>query len=219
MKTIITFILFLFSLFCHAQRKDFKEFQQYFKPVALPFVIDSCSIQDIVEVEYEYPDIRDKVKNYVPPELYLELKKEQSIRAFFNIPISRKYISLVVFAGSLEEDDNPIWFTNSVLYLLNYTKSGKLIDYVKIAGYIYEAGHSWCSIMDNVIMYNAFELYREPITFDYPVYEVIPMIEVKYKYDISPDGHFTKNELFYRKGLYDLTYNGCYFEFKSEFPE
>ena len=155
------------------------------------------------------------MKKFIPKDLYEELFKEQSVRAYFNLPISEKYVSLIIYAGSIEDD---YIITNSVLYLVNYDIDGNIIDYIKVARCLFESGHSWFKINQHNIWNSSYEYC--PVSFEYDEHKVIPMIESRLKYSIGTDGHFSKKEiLFYRKGIYEPTYNGCYFEFLRNFPE
>ena len=155
------------------------------------------------------------MKKFIPKDLYEELFKEQSVRAYFNLPISEKYVSLIIYAGSIEDD---YIITNSVLYLVNYDIDGNIIDYIKVARCLFESGHSWFKINQHNIWYSSYEYC--PVSFEYDEHKVIPMIESRLKYSIGTDGHFSKKEiLFYRKGIYEPTYNGCKFEFVRDFPK
>ncbi len=213
-------ILLIIFTFCisnsFAQIYDFDNFKELFKKVESPFVIDSCSIQDLVAQASKFSRIDKDMKKYIPDNLYEDLFKEQSVRAYFNIPISDKFISLMIFAGSFEDD---FIVTNSTFYLVNYDVEGNVIDYIKVAGYIFESGHSWCTINNKNIMYNSFETYKMPVSFKYDENRVIPMIENRYKYSIDSNGNFSKEILFNRKGLYEPTYDGCVFEFCGDFPK
>ena len=123
--------------------------------------------------------------------------------------------SCSIYAGSIEDD---YIITNSVLYLVNYDIDGNIIDYIKVARCLFESGHSWFKINQHNIWYSSYEYC--PVSFEYDEHKVIPMIESRLKYSIGTDGHFSKKEiLFYRKGIYEPTYNGCYFEFLRNFPE
>ena len=82
----------------------------------------------LVYDDYKFQKIGRRMKKFIPKNLYEELFKEQSVRAYFNLPISEKYISLIIYAGSIEDD---YLITNSVLYLVNYDIDGNIIDYIK----------------------------------------------------------------------------------------
>lgn len=200
---------------CFAQGNSFNDFKKLFKKIEIPFVLDSCSVQDLMYQDEKFPKITRRMKKFIPKDIYEELFKEQSVRAYFNLPISEKFVSLMLYAGSYMDG---YWVTNSMLYLVNYDPEGNIIDYLKVASYICEDGHSWCTINQKNIWYNSYE--ECPVRFDYKVHEVIPMVESRLKYSISTDGHFSKEEvIFYRKGFYEPTYNGCLFEFLKSFPE
>lgn len=211
----ITMLIF-YVLICNAQTMDFKKFQTLFKKIEVPFVLDSCSVEDLVAQYDKFPKITKRMKNYIPKAIQEELFKEQSVRAYYNIPISDNYVSLIMYAGSYMDDYR---VTNSVFYLVNYDFKGDIIDYIRIASFICEGGHSWCSINHDEILCNSYEFYNKPLPFKYEIHVVIPMIESRLKYSISTDGCFSKEVLFYRKGIYKPTYNGCYFEFLRSFPE
>ena len=214
-KVFLVFILISCVSICFAQGNSFDDFKKLFKKVELPLVTDSCSIRDLVYEDSKFQKIGRKMKKYIPKNLCEELFKEQSVRAYFNLPISEKYVSLIIYAGSIEDD---YIITNSVLYLVNYDIDGNIIDYIKVARCLFESGHSWFKINQHNIWYSSYE--ECPVTFEYEVRKVIPMIESRLKYSIGTDGHFSKEEvLFYRKGIYEPTYNGCYFEFLRSFPE
>lgn len=214
-KLLLVIVLVSCVSICFAQGNSFDDFKKLFKKVELPLVTDSCSIRDLVYEDSKFQKIGRKMKKYIPKNLCEELFKEQSVRAYFNLPISEKYVSLIIYAGSIEDD---YIITNSVLYLVNYDIDGNIIDYIKVARCLFESGHSWCKIDQHNIWYNSYE--ECPVTFEYEVRKVIPMIESRLKYSIGTDGHFSKEEvLFYRKGIYEPTYNGCYFEFLRSFPE
>ncbi len=214
-KLLLVIVLVSCVSICFAQGNSFDDFKKLFKKVELPLVTDSCSIRDVVYEDAKFQKIGRKMKKFIPKDLYEELFKEQSVRAYFNLPISEKYVSLILYAGSIEDD---YIITNSVLYLVNYDIDGNIIDYIKVARCLFESGHSWFKIDQHNIWYNSYE--ECPVTFEYEVRKVIPMIESRLKYSIGTDGHFSKEEvLFYRKGIYEPTYNGCYFEFLRSFPE
>ena len=213
-KLLLVIVLVSCVSICFAQGNSFDDFKKLFKKVELPLVTDSCSIRDLVYQDLKYHKISKRMKKYIPEKLYEELFKEQSVRAYFNLPVSEKYVSLILYAGTIEDD---FIITNSVLYLVNYDNEGHVIDYIKVAGCLFESGHSWCKIDQHNIWYNSYE--ECPVTFEYEVRKVIPMIESRLKYSIGTDGHFSKEEvLFYRKGIYEPTYNGCMFEFRKSFP-
>lgn len=217
MKKITSLVLFvLCTSVCYAQKKSFDDFVNLFQKVELPFVIDSCSVEDFVVKENEFPNINADMKTYIPDSLSSELFKEQNVRAYYNVPINENYISLILFAGSFIDDYR---VTNSIFYLLNYDTSGNIIDFVKIASFICEGPLSWCSINNNMITYNSFELYRKPISFEYKEHEVAPMVETRLNYKIDTNGHFIKDILFNREGLYKPTYEGCVFEYCGDFPK
>ena len=217
MKRILFAIFFVFcASIIYAQETRFYDFQNLFKKIELPFVIDSCSIQDLVAQDSKLSRIDKKMKKYIPDTLYEDLFKEQSVRAYFNIPISDRFISLMIFAGSFEDD---FIVTNSTFYLVNYDVKGNVIDYIKVANYIFESGHFWCTINHNNIMYNSFETYKMPVSIKYDENKVIPMIENRYKYNIDSNGHFSKEILFSRKGFYEATYDGCVFKYCGDFPK
>ena len=214
-KLLLVIVLVSCVSICFAQGNSFDDFKKLFKKVELPLVTDSCSIRDLVYEDFKFPKIGRKMKKFIPKDLCEELFKEQSVRAYFNLPISEKYVSLIIYAGSIEDD---YIITNSVLYLVNYDIDGNIIDYIKVARCLFESGHSWFKINQHNIWYSSYE--ECPVTFEYEVRKVIPMIESRLKYSIGTDGHFSKEEvLFYRKGIYEPTYNGCYFEFLRSFPE
>ena len=214
-KVFLVFILISCVSICFAQGNSFDDFKKLFKKVELPLVTDSCSIRDLVYEDFKFQKIGRKMKKYIPKNLCEELFKEQSVRAYFNLPISEKYVSLIIYAGSIEDD---YIITNSVLYLVNYDIDGNIIDYIKVARCLFESGHSWFKINQHNIWYSSYEYC--PVSFEYDEHKVIPMIESRLKYSIGTDGHFSKKEiLFYRKGIYEPTYNGCYFEFLRNFPE
>ena len=163
-----------------------------------------------------YKDAAKYIKeNYIPKAIQEELFREQSVRAYYNFPLSDKYVSLMIFAGSYMDEDR---VTNSVFYLVNYDFEGNIIDYIRVASYICEGGYSCCTINQHNIWYISYE--ECPVKFKYAVHEVIPMIESRLKYDIGTDGHFSKKEvLFYRKGFYKATADGDFFRFYKSFPE
>lgn len=217
MKRVYFATIFVFYvLLCNAQTMDFNKFQKLFKKIEIPFVLDSCSVDDLVFQDDQFPKISKRMKNYIPKAIQEELFREQSVRAYYNFPLSDKYVSLMIFAGSYMDEDR---VTNSVFYLVNYDFEGNIIDYIRVASYICEGGHSWCSINHDEILCNSYEFYNKPLPFKYEIHVVIPMIESRLKYSISTDGCFSKEVLFYRKGIYKPTYNGCYFEFLRNFPE
>lgn len=210
----ITMLIF-YVLICNAQTMDFKKFQKLFKKIEIPFVLDSCSVDDLVFQDDQFPKISKRMKNYIPKAIQEELFKEQSVRAYYNIPISDNYVSLIMYAGSYMDEDR---VTNSVFYLVNYDFEGNIIDYIRVASYICEGGYSCCTINQHNIWYISYE--ECPVKFKYAVHEVIPMIESRLKYDIGTDGHFSKKEvLFYRKGFYKATADGDFFRFYKSFPE
>ena len=118
MKKVLLIIVFTFCVsISFAQRNGFDDFKKLFKKIEIPFVIDSCSIRDLVYQDLKYHKISKRMKKYIPEKLYEELFKEQSVRAYFNLPVSEKYVSLILYAGTIEDD---FIITNSVLYLVNY---------------------------------------------------------------------------------------------------
>lgn len=214
-KVFLVFILISCVSTCYAQGDYFDDFKKLFKKVELPLLTDSCSIRDLVYQDFKYKKISKRMKKFIPKDLYEELFKEQSVRAYFNLPISEKYVSLIIYAGSIEDD---YIITNSVLYLVNYDIDGNIIDYIKVARCLFESGRSWFKINQHNIWYSSYEYC--PVSFEYDEHKVIPMIESRLKYSIGTDGHFSKKEiLFYRKGIYEPTYNGCKFEFVRDFPK
>jgi hypothetical protein len=215
-KLLLVIVLVSCVSICFAQGNSFDDFKTLFKKIEVPFVLDSCSVEDLVAQYDKFPKITKRMKNYIPKAIQEELFKEQSVRAYYNIPISDNYVSLIMYAGSYMDDYR---VTNSVFYLVNYDFKGDIIDYIRIASYICEGGHSWCSINHDEILCNSYEFYNKPLPFKYEIHVVIPMIESRLKYSISTDGCFSKEVLFYRKGIYKPTYNGCYFEFLRNFPE
>lgn len=215
-KLLLVIVLVSCVSICFAQGNSFDDFKKLFKKVELPLVTDSCSIRDLVYEDSKFQKIGRKMKKYIPKNLCEELFKEQSVRAYYQIPISDKFVSLLMYAGSLMDG---YWVTNSVFYLVNYDYDGNVIDYAKVANFIQESGHSWCTITHDKILYSSYEFYNEPVSFEYDEHKVIPMIESRLKYSISTDGCFSKEVLFYRKGIYKPTDNGCYFEFLRNFPE
>ena len=155
------------------------------------------------------------MKKFIPKDLYNQLFEEESVRAYFNLPISNKFVSLIIFAGSFIDD---FYVSNSMLYLINYDCEGNIIDYIKIADYN-EIKLSWCSIKNSVIQFISFNPYTKSVSFKYNENEVIPMIERKLKYTIGMDGHFSKELLYFRKGIYKFAKDGYSFEFYKSFPE
>ena len=217
MKKVLLVVMFVFCVSVnYAQTKDFNGFKRLFKTIELPFVTDSCSIQDLVAQDTQFPRITKRMKNFIPKELQEVLFKEQSVRAYYQIPISDKFVSLLMYAGSLMDG---YWVTNSVFYLVNYDYDGNVIDYAKVANFIQESGHSWCTITHDKILYSSYEFYHEPVSFKYDEHKNVPMVESKTKYIIEPNGSFSKKLLFYREGMYEPTYNGCKFEFVRDFPK
>ena len=98
MKKITSLVLFvLCTSVCYAQKKCFDDFVNLFQKVELPFVIDSCSVEDFVVKENEFPNINADMKTYIPDSLSSELFKEQNVRAYYNVPINENYISLILF--------------------------------------------------------------------------------------------------------------------------
>ena len=148
--------------------------------------------------------------------MYKIIGKEQSTKAYYRLPISDSFISLVLFGGSFDEDEP--WVTSSNFFLVNYTLNGAVIDFVKIAGFIFERETSWCIVTKDYIIYNSWDKYPGPIDFDYDGHISDPMIEVKYKYNISSDGHFSKEVISYKEGMYTADYGSIKFSYKGPLP-
>ena len=211
----ITMLIF-YVLICNAQTMDFKKFQTLFKKIEVPFVLDSCSVEDLVAQYDKFPKITKRMKSYIPKAIQEELFKEQSVRAYYNIPISDNYVSLIMYAGSYMDGYR---VTNSVFYLVNYDFEGNIIDYIRIASFICEGGHSWCSINHDNVLYNSYDLYNKPISFQYDIHRNFPMTENRIKYTIDSYGHFSKEVLFYREGMYINSFDGCEWKYISDFPK
>lgn len=213
MKNKIFIVLFLFCTYInYAQNTNFDAYVRLFKKTDMSFAIDSCSVEKKVWTEDSFPSIDVKKKKFIPTDLHnkffvkkhKESSYEQFVRAYYNVSISDKYTSLIVATGII--DDN-YRIEDSSFYLLNYDKTGNIVDYIDIAGFRCEAGCSWCHISNDTIMYETihFPLYTP---FEYDISTICPMEEEKIKYVIDSEGHFTKDTLFHRRGIYNPTDEG-----------
>ena len=81
MKRVYFATIFVFYvLLCNAQTMDFNKFQKLFKKIEIPFVLDSCSVDDLVFQDDQFPKISKRMKNYISLlipilEIYVYLKK------------------------------------------------------------------------------------------------------------------------------------------------
>ena len=198
--------------------EDFEQFVKLFEEHNLPFVTeaDSSQVENLAWDEKNYKSIPSHLNKFIPDSVYKIIGKEQSKKAYYRLPISDRFISLVLFGGSFDEDEP--WVTSSNFFLVNYTLNGAVIDFVKIAGFIFERETSWCTVTRNQIIYNSWDRYPGPIDFDYDYTICSPMIEVKYKYNISPDGHFSKEVISYKEGVYAADYGSITFSYKGPLP-
>lgn len=207
---IIILIHILFANVCIAQ--NFDEFRNMFKDVKMPFIVDSCSVEELVTLDDSFPRIDRKMQNFIPADIRRDIFKEQSVRAYYKFPISENFVSLLIFGGSYMDG----WrVTNSAFYLVNYDLNGRIIDYAKIASFICEGGHRWCTLDNNDIYVGAFDRFER---FKFDVNKGMPITEGRYHYRIDQSGRFSKEVVYSRSGYYKQSYNGCTFIFSCDFP-